>query len=372
MNIYHLFSKELNSNRVFGLDLLRAIAILLVVSSHGNYFFSKKMMDYYRFIDFDGVSLFFVLSGFLIGVILIKQLENQPASFKLLLNFWVRRWFRTLPTYFLILLTLTILNKIFNPFFTFSSVQKYYYFFQNLYFYEIDGFFPESWSLSVEEWFYLLVPVLIFSLLYLFKTPKRVILFVIIFIISLVFFIRYLGHLKIVLFSPKLVITRLDAIMYGVFGAYVYFYHQKYWKMRPKTLFVLGLFLFAVDRYVEMSSTVDLFNCYFECSIAPIGTLLLLPFLSDLKKPNFKILNWVTIISTISYSMYLINMSLVRDFIIVNLPWTGSEIYHDLVKIINYTLYWGITISLSIIIYLFFEHPITNLRDKISLHRFEK
>ena len=62
--------------------------------------------DFINHISIDGVSIFFVLSGFLIGGILIKVLETEPATFKTLFNFWIRRWFRTLPNYLFILLIL--------------------------------------------------------------------------------------------------------------------------------------------------------------------------------------------------------------------------------------------------------------------------
>jgi len=90
---------------VYGLDVFRAVAILIVLYAHG------KLLsgDAFSFIpDFplvDGVELFFVLSGFLIGTILISTIEKeQRFDVKSLFNFWKRRWFRTLPTYYFILI----------------------------------------------------------------------------------------------------------------------------------------------------------------------------------------------------------------------------------------------------------------------------
>ena len=54
----------------------------------------------------DGVTIFFVLSGFLIGRILIRTF-GAGASVSSLTTFWVRRWFRTLPAYFVTLLMVT-------------------------------------------------------------------------------------------------------------------------------------------------------------------------------------------------------------------------------------------------------------------------
>lgn len=65
-------------NRVYGLDIFRAVAILIVVKVHGGVVAGKLFDDLPWLIRVDGVELFFVLSGFLIGAILIKMLETEP------------------------------------------------------------------------------------------------------------------------------------------------------------------------------------------------------------------------------------------------------------------------------------------------------
>ena len=115
-----------NNSRVFGLDILRALAILLVVTGHSYYFLPASFKNNVLSVFPDGVAIFFVLSGYLIGGILIRTLERDGAGFGNLLNFWVRRWMRTLPLYFLILLILCILSYAFVPGFSISSVGKYF------------------------------------------------------------------------------------------------------------------------------------------------------------------------------------------------------------------------------------------------------
>src|SRR3954466_6208023 len=91
---------NLARSRVFGLDVLRALAIATVVYGHcgdmvasvGHVFFPPLL---------DGVELFFVLSGFLIGGLLIEIAEYQPTPLAWLM-FMVRRWMRTLPAYFVV------------------------------------------------------------------------------------------------------------------------------------------------------------------------------------------------------------------------------------------------------------------------------
>ena len=75
-----LLDLSAHTGRVYGLDILRAFAILFVVYGHGC-FILGKMVDpkWIVFPIFDGVSLFFVLSGFLIGGILIRTLERHET-----------------------------------------------------------------------------------------------------------------------------------------------------------------------------------------------------------------------------------------------------------------------------------------------------
>ncbi|MGE8574392.1 MAG: acyltransferase family protein, partial [Burkholderia contaminans] len=86
-----------NSQRVFGLDILRALAVLLVLASHTVvhgappawlrwYFWAQGTI---------GVEIFYVLSGFLIGSVLIRS--RKAGKLKALgdvLDFWKRRWAR--------------------------------------------------------------------------------------------------------------------------------------------------------------------------------------------------------------------------------------------------------------------------------------
>ncbi|MBT8377560.1 MAG: acyltransferase family protein, partial [Bacteroidia bacterium] len=96
------------SQRIFGLDVVRAIAILLVLISHSTILIfpesNSNAVFAIQFFGTIGVDIFFVLSGYLIGRILLKQLQTQDFSFKNVLYFWIRRWFRTLPNYYLILI----------------------------------------------------------------------------------------------------------------------------------------------------------------------------------------------------------------------------------------------------------------------------
>ncbi|MDQ0065639.1 acyltransferase family protein [Chryseobacterium lathyri] len=379
-NLYRLFSKELSHNRIFGLDILRFFAITTVIIAHGRFIFPEKIDDYFKYIIFDGVTIFFVLSGFLIGGILIKQLENNTLRFSLLLDFWVKRWFRTLPVYFLILTILTIYYSFADPAFSLGIIKKYYFFCQNLY-YPTPGYFEESWSLSVEEWFYLTVPLLIFILAAVFKfKPKTSVLITALAVLFFISFLRYNIYaekdLQRALSFNHQVLYRLDSIMYGVIGAYLSYYYSKLWKSIPLILLIVGISIFLIQKFIFVSGIcpdpLHLYNIVFEYSLTSIATLILLPFLSNLKKSKYKIGNLITIISLISYSMYLTHMTLIKGIILKSIPWTDFTTNYHIILPVFYFLYWALTIVFSIMLYKFFEVPTTNLRERFVFSRKSK
>lgn len=370
------FKIELDPNRIFGLDILRAFAILFVVIGHGKHLLPSKFVKYNQWFVFDGVSIFFVLSGFLIGGILIKVIDKSDFNKSQLLNFWIRRWFRTLPNYFLILLLLCSLNYMFTDNFSFFVVKKYFYFCQNFY-QEHPRWFLEAWSLSVEEWFYIITPIIIFVFIRLLKLHSNIaVLFTAIFLILFVTFFRYYRYSVLQIESLKdwaflirsQVITRLDSLMFGVIGAYISYYNLN-WLKYKKPLLIIGLILIFMSKYIikEFTSVGGLYNTVFSFTIFSIATLFLLPFLSDYKKGSGVLYRLVTYISLISYSMYLLNLSVIQKWIINRIYWSDLSTNLILISVLKYLLYWFLVISLSILLYKYFEIPMTRLRDKIHL-----
>ena len=150
-----------------GLDTLRAFAVIFVVVEHWGPNFNETqpvlfLLKHYLVPDGQsGVDLFFVLSGFLITAILLHAKASNDGNNKLFIikNFMIRRALRIFPIYYLMLTLLLLINYIgvrdnFWHYFTYTS---------NILFFRNNawGAIPHTWSLAVEEQFYLFWPFII-------------------------------------------------------------------------------------------------------------------------------------------------------------------------------------------------------------------
>ncbi|MFC4931241.1 acyltransferase family protein [Massilia sp. GCM10023247] len=146
------------SPRLHGLDTLRALAVTLVVLHHYTLFVSNDdhTFGWVGRIGWVGVDLFFALSGYLIGNQIFAALTADGGlSLK---NFYARRLLRTLPNY-LVILAIYFMWPAFREDGPLAPLWRYLSFTQNL------GLAPgtafsHSWSLAIEEQFYLLLPAL--------------------------------------------------------------------------------------------------------------------------------------------------------------------------------------------------------------------
>ena len=153
---------ESRSERLHGLDTLRAIAILSVMCFHTNGRLPSAFDGITRF-GWMGVDLFFVLSGFLIGSQLLKPYAaGLHPSF---LAFYLRRFCRVVPA-FLTVLTVYFWIPVFREAPGISPAWYFLTFTENVRIdYAACPAFSHAWSLCVEEHFYLLLPALVFLIM---------------------------------------------------------------------------------------------------------------------------------------------------------------------------------------------------------------
>jgi len=162
-------SLRVATGRIPELDGLRGLAILLVLVYHCAAFRAPRHSFVYyvmlpRVLMWSGVDLFFVLSGFLISGILIDG-KSSPTYYS---TFYLRRIHRIFPLYYLMMLLFVVGSALFSRSFLFASqtpIWPFLFFVQNIGF-GITGavWVGVTWSLAVEEQFYLLLPVVVRTL----------------------------------------------------------------------------------------------------------------------------------------------------------------------------------------------------------------
>jgi peptidoglycan/LPS O-acetylase OafA/YrhL len=365
----NFFSIDL-SNRIFGLDILRFASIFFVLYGHAYQYVSTVINgdQYVSFIPVnDGVSIFFVLSGFLIGKILLKLFFEKGISIKGISNFWIRRWFRTLPAYFATIAILIGLSSLFHVSNTGFS-WKYLVFLQNFKS-PMLPFFVESWSLSVEEWFYLSVPIALLAVNYLpIKDKKIAFLGVILLFLILPIIYRIRRSLMLDSLNPadldlfhKQVLTRIDSIVYGVLGIFIKYFYPNFWtKIKYKALIVCILIHLGL-RFFTHFHPFGFYAQAISSSVESLSIILVFPFFDSIKTGKgvfFKIITWISIIS---YSLYLLNLSVVSGFV---MPLVSKSVGQ--MPILMYSLYFLINIVFAYLLYIFCERPMMQAREKFS------
>lgn len=365
-----------SGRRSYGLDQLRAAAIGLVLISHFSLVFGDLIdpTPVVQTTGFFGVELFFVLSGFLIGQILLRTVLVSPTS-PTLRNFWARRWLRTLPAYFLVITVLLGLSRagLWPPAFDWRFL-SFYVFFQNVFSPDVwEGFFGVGWSLVIEEWFYLVVPlILIFGRRLLLGRDQTIVFGLCALIIVGPLVLRFVVAMATSYewwIIRKSIAPRFDAIGYGVLIAALKTYsndvidgmQRRRWLCT--TLAVSGIVGLSVALRSGPAVVNSLWMKTFGFSIAPFCFALLLPaFISkSANQSSSNIPRLVTFISMTSYSIYLVHwdvLQLVRRAF-------GQATFWSALSIIVIGLI--VTIIVAFLLHASVEQYFMSLRDRKKL-----
>ena len=352
-----------------GLDIIRIAAALLVILCHSGDFFSLGLTI--NFISFAGVlavELFFVMSGLLVGRSLVRAVtDTEPRSaFK---RFYINRLFRVLPMYYLALaLTAFVSGK--------SVPLSCLVFLQNFRWQDL-SLLPQSWTLTIEAWFYFLVPPLFLLVVKALSSriSEKASVGAAVFLLCLLpFVLRVLAANAVPSLQwddgiRKQIPLRLDSIGMGVaLAALKEYYPEKYHKNAKNPIFLLLSVagMWAMYRfYCDYLSVEDHFDSSALCkifvfSVLPILSCMLVAFMENTTALNFlhgfQPVRWL---SDLSYGVYLLHVlvfSLVSRFFVdarFSVSWLG---------------FMGsvvLTILFAAVTYVLIELPMTKLRDRL-------
>ena len=198
-------TKKNNQKILNHIQFLRGISVIIVFFYHLN-------LSYFDY-GFLGVDIFFVISGFVITSIISKEIE-KTKKFDFY-NFYTRRFKRIYPVLFFILtisLFLVIflqpldlfLNNLKVYFLSLFGVSNFYYLFSKKDYFDtvFDDPFAHTWSLGVEEQFYIIFPLLLFFILKYEKYIKSILILSLLVFIGIVFSNIFVENIKLIFYSP--------------------------------------------------------------------------------------------------------------------------------------------------------------------------
>ena len=316
-----------NPKNISSLDLFRGIAGYGVAICHFYYYLYD--LNNFQFYSIFFVEFFFVLSGF----VLFSQLKKVYDNSKNIKIFYFRRWLRTIPPYVVALVCYSILFSKFD-----IDTLKYLFFIQKISenFLEID-YFSIAWSLSVEEFFYLIFPI------FLIVFNKKKFIHILILFMTLIYILKIMYLITNVNeeFYRVGTFLRLDAIAFGVlvriylekirnnlfniFSAIFIVFTMKYFLLNLENLSIFKLFLFIILIQCFSINMIIIFLNFNKI----ISNKFLIDLFSLLSKQTYSIYHFhFFIIHMFSQSTFLLNSKLILTLYLISLFLFSSVCYY--------------------------------------------
>jgi peptidoglycan/LPS O-acetylase OafA/YrhL len=340
------------NDRVVALDLLRGVAACAVAIPHFFVYWGSGGI-FTEGISIVAVEVFFVLSGFVLGPQILLILDGTVK--RALLIFLVRRWMRTIPAY---IVALILVSTIFSELGS-GDFWRYSLYIQNLFgqHNKLD-YYPVAWSLSVEEWFYVIFPLFILASSRL--SAKRSVAYyaaVATLFIALVTMGRvgFAGETSWGSTVRRVVVFRLDSVAYG----FLLYLVTQYLPARRRLWWPVGGLLFCATSIFILLQLVEnsgVARAIYPLIAAGFGAFSILVFLKLDRHCQGPMVRRVSEVSgKLSYSIYLFHLICIY----VVKAALGSSPF--VVQFIAYFI--GTAIIATMSSYLF-EQPILLLRPK--------
>jgi peptidoglycan/LPS O-acetylase OafA/YrhL len=350
-----------------GLDLLRALAIIVVVIYHAALFGFKLPGRVDRF-GWIGVDLFFVLSGYLIGGQLLAPLaRDRPIDLR---RFFARRVLRIVPAYFVILGVYAFLPS-WREYPEISPLWKFVISVQNI---GLRGgtAFSHAWSLAVEDQFYLLLPPI---LILVSRWPRARFIIPCVIVLGGIGLRTFLARQNLVeagvsfrgfqtwIYYPTW--TRLDPLVFGVVLAAIEKFRPQWWRRLMNLapwLFLPGLALIVYALYLGEGDYLTVAAAIWQFPLIALGMAALLVcaisqrlILWHVKIPG------AAFIASIAYSAYLIQ-KLVIHFV-AQFCVTRNIVLSSAAALVGVEL---CVYAVATILFLAVERPFLQLRHRIA------
>lgn len=359
--------------KFYGLDHLRALAIILVFLFH-YYILSGGqpawLPDAASF-GWTGVDLFFVLSGFLISFQLFTQIKaGQTIVFK---TFFLKRFFRIIPA-FLVTVALYFCIPFFREKESLPPLWKFLTFTQNLGLdLRVYRTFSHAWSLCVEEHFYLFLPLILIFLQAKKWLGKGWWLLIALFLLG--FLARLYSYHTLYLpvseeqyswttwykyiYYPTY--NRLDGLLVGVGIAAIYHFVPGLWNRltRYGNLFIIAGLLILTGAYFVCEDQMTFYASVWGFPLIALGYGCLV---TGAVSPNNFLYKWhskvTTTIATLSYAIYLTHKGVIH-------------MTHRLLEDFNLDANLLLVISMATcvlfawVLHLLVEKPFMRLRNKL-------
>ncbi|MFT5777423.1 MAG: peptidoglycan/LPS O-acetylase OafA/YrhL [Crocinitomicaceae bacterium] len=347
------------------LDSLRFIAFFLVFWAHlFNTFNFDAITDSANLKTFFhalvntggmGVHLFFVLSGFLITYLLIREHKTNGKIH--VGKFYIRRILRIWPLYYLVFLSgIFILPYLFNSFYFDGSIAKNLLMLNNFDVLESSNRINMviGWSVAIEEQFYVFWPI---CFLLLFKRKLLLLFCCIACILSMFFIVFSEGITYFHTFA------NINYLMIGCIGAILYTNYKDYISSRlmNRSLFVANIVIIVIVLIViGMYPSIHLIAL-----VLPVNYLLLILYLVDAEsggKPSL-----ISRLGKYTYGMYMYHAIFL---ILTRIIFDKLQLYYEL-DILLLTLVGIISLSITILVsvlsYKYFEKPFLLLKNKFTI-----
>jgi len=302
-----------DEKRISSIDIFRALAILSVVIYHFN---ETIQMGYL------GVDLFFVISGFLIGRMLMREfIQTQSVRY---LRFFISRGFKIWPSYYTFLVLGNILAyfmyKKLAPDYSIplDDLPRYLFFYKNFFGTQYHWCFEHVWSLCVEEHFYLLFPLLFVMLGCLLckkKYIKSILMWIILAVIISGIIMRcvLLEYYGTSINQYECSLVRIHELAAGVLMAWIIIYYEERLRVSKQVryLFWVGALMFTVFLYMHAVTENSFFYRHLFPITIPFVFMMMMTgaYFTDFSK--FKLLR---VIAYYSYNWYLWHTLFVKFF----------------------------------------------------------